>query len=557
VLTYGDVELLPDRRHVRVSDEPFKLGARAYKVLEVLANANGALVSKDEIMSRVWPDTVVEEANLYVQICAIRKMLGPRAERIGMVPGQGYCLTPDTSGFPRLSSVTTWSQTVAGDGNGHQSTARIVGRDDAIGDVLQALCNSSLVSLVGPGGVGKTTVAREIARRIERGTSGAVWFVELAKVSAPEFVTDAVADVIDNVPTRNASSLQRIVKRLRDRHALVILDNCEHVIEAAAQLASTLLASAPLCRMLVTSREPLRLQGEVVRRLPPLDLPCASDTNAEVAKSSAVQLFLDRARSTGGCFAAEEDSIPLAGAICRRLDGLPLAIELAAARAAALGIREFLEYLDDCLLTLNGGYRTALPQHQTLRAAFEWSYKLLSETQQRVFRRLSVFPSSFDVKGAMWMTTDDGEDSMEMMDVVCELLDKSLLVSEVKDGCMRYRLFESGRAFAHQKLVDNGEERAAQQRFVQYVCGQLRHSRSISRGIESIAPGGFDPIHDNLRAALHLVSSGSIDASTAAEFTELASPFVTRRGLAPGIMRGGALNRWGRSNESCLRPGVP
>ncbi|MFM0504238.1 winged helix-turn-helix domain-containing protein [Paraburkholderia caffeinilytica] len=472
MLTYGDVELLPDRRHVRVSDEPFKLGSRAYKLLEVLADANGALVSKDEIMSRVWPDTVVEEANLYVQICAIRKMLGPRADRLGVVPGQGYCLAPESSSQRVLSSVTALSQAATGAPPQSLCTARIFGRDGAVDELMHALSESSLVSVVGPGGVGKTTVAREVARRVESSNAGEVWFVELAKVNVPEFLSATVADVIDNVSIRSGSPLQRIVKRLRDTHAIVVLDNCEHIIEAAAQLAQTILTLAPMCRVMATSREPLRLPGEVVHRLQPLDLPRPTDTNAEVIKSSAVQLFLDRSGSMGGRFASEESSIPIAGAICRRLDGLPLAIELAATRAATLGIREFLEYLDDCLLTLNGGYRTALPQHQTLKAAFEWSYTLLSNSQQRVFRRLSIFPALFDVKAAIRIATEDEQDSTEIMGAVCALLDKSLLVSEMKNGYMRYRLLETGRVYARQKLVDNGEEGAVQQKFVEYVCGQ-------------------------------------------------------------------------------------
>jgi predicted ATPase/DNA-binding winged helix-turn-helix (wHTH) protein len=535
VFTCDDVEILPDQQRVLVSNKPFKLGSRAYEVLEVLADAHGQLVSKDEIMRRVWPDTVVEENNLHVHVSAIRKMLGPKASLLMVVPGRGYRLALEFRRRDDPSAAKTLSMPNTARSGLPLPKSHVFGRDAAIQEVALACGGASLVSLVGPGGIGKTTLAIEAARRLVNDIPDGIWFVELSKVIAPQFVAAAVADLLDPATTSGEPPLQRLLARLRGKCALVVLDNCEHVIEASAELAQAILIGAPMSRVMVTSREPLRLRGEVIYRVQPLDVPLQEESNTEVVKRSAVQLFLARARSIDRQFAADECSISLAGIICRRLDGLPLAIELAASRAATLGVRELVANLGDRFLILNGGYRTALPQHQTLRATFDWSYDLLSAKQQTVFRRLGIFPSTFGLDAATTVSTENGLDSADVLDAVCSLSEKSLLLSEFQGGSVQYRLLETSRAYALQKLADNGEQSATEQRFVSYVCRHMQHTMSTAADSDQTMFDELKTRLDDVRAALHLALSEDGDASLGAEFITIAAPFFFKLALCAEV----------------------
>lgn len=554
MFTYDDVvELLPDERRVLVSNKPFKLGSRAYDVLEVLADAHGQLVSKDEIMRRVWPHTVVLDNNLYVHISAIRKMLGRQSNLLVAVPGRGYRLAAelrrrDGPLATKLSAMSSMmSPTLP------SPTWHVFGRDSAIQEVALACSGASLVSLVGPGGIGKTTLAIEVVRRLENDFPDGIWFVELSTVIAPQFVAAAAADHLDPAATSGETPLQRLLSRLNGKRALVVLDNCEHVIEASAELVRAILTWTPMSRVMVTSREPLGVPGEVVYRVQPLDVPHQDESNAEVVKRSAVQLFLDRARSIDRQFGAGECSISLTGTICRHLDGLPLAIELAASCAAALGIREFVANLEDRFLILNGGHRTALPQHQTLRATFDWSYDLLSPTQQGVFRRLGVFPSTFDLDAATLVTAEKGLDSVDVLDAVHALSEKSLLRTEFQAGSVRYRLLESSRAYARRKLADNGEQVAVEQRFVRYVCSYLRRTLSTAKFFDESMLNQFRTRLDDVRAALHLAFSEGSDLFVGADLITMTAPFFSSLGLRTEVKQ----HTWAYQNVTETMEGAP
>ncbi|WP_147394066.1 hypothetical protein [Paraburkholderia sp. BL23I1N1] len=298
--------------------------------------------------------------------------------------------------------------------------------------------------------------------------------------------------------------MQRLLARLSGKRALVVLDNCEHIIEAAAELAQAILTWVPLSRVMATSREPLKLPGEVIYSVQSLDVPLLEEAHAEVVNRSAVQLFLDRARAIDRHFASDACSISLAGIICRRLDGMPLAIELAASRAATYGLKELVANLGDRFQILNGGYRTALPQHQTLRATFDWSYNLLSTTQQTVLRRLGVFPATFDLDAATTVITERDLDSVDVLDAVRALSEKSLLLAEFQNGSVQYRLLETSRAYALRKLADNGEQSAAERRFVSYVCRHLRRTIRTRADSDQTAFDEFRLQLGDVRAALHL-----------------------------------------------------
>jgi predicted ATPase/DNA-binding winged helix-turn-helix (wHTH) protein len=534
VLTTGDLEILPDQRRVLVSNKSFNLGSRAYDMLEMLADARGELVSKEEIIRRVWPDTIVVENNLHVQISAIRKMLGTRSDLLVSVPGRGYRLAMDV---PRRqhSEVSTGFMTSRVRSAIPASKLRVYGRDLAIEDVASLCRNASLVSLVGPGGIGKTTLAVEAARRLMSSFSEGIWFVELSRVTAAQHVAAAAADVLDGGAKGEESPLQRLATCLSGKNALVVLDNCEHVIEAAAELARGILSWAPTSRVMVTSREPLRLPGEVVYRVQPLAVPLQDESNTEALKKGAMQLFLNHARSIDRQFAFDEQCISLASTICRRLDGMPLAIELAASRAVTLGIRALADHLDDRFMILTGGYRTALPQHQTLMATFDWSYGLLSAKEQAVLRRLGVFPSAFDLAAATAVGSEGGLGPADVLEAVCALAEKSLLMTEFHSGSVRYRLLETSRAYALRKLADNGEKRRAEQSFLCHVCGRLRAATLALSDPDQAACDDFRTQLDDVRAALHLAFSAHGNTALGTELITMASAFLIELGLCAEV----------------------
>jgi predicted ATPase len=292
-----------------------------------------------------------------------------------------------------------------------------------------------------------------------------------------------------------------------------------------------------MSRIMVTSREPLKVPGEVVYRVRPLEVPLQDESNTEAVKKSAVQLFLNHARSINRQFASDEPSISLASTICRRLDGLPLAIELAASRAATLGIRELADNLDDRFMILTGGYRTALPQHQTLMATFDWSYGLLSAKEQMVLRKLGVFPSTFDLVAAIAVSSEGEVGPVDVLEAVCALAEKSLLMTEFHSGSVSYRLLETSRAYALRKLADNGEERRAEQSFLCYVCARLRATTIALSDPDQTACNEFRTQLDDVRAALHLAFSEKGNTALGAELIAMASPFFIELGLCAEVQK--------------------
>ncbi|ANB76477.1 hypothetical protein AYM40_30150 [Paraburkholderia phytofirmans OLGA172] len=526
-----DVEILQDERRVLVGKKPVKLGSRAFDILELLATAGGELVSKHEIMRRVWPQTVVEENNLHVHICAIRRMLGASSHLLIAVPGRGYRLALGQSSSSSEDAGVSVHRPPANT-NIPLASSLLYGRGAAIAEVVEASERASLVSLVGPGGIGKTRLAIEAGRQVTGRFANGVWVVELSRVTASQYVACAVADVLDPDGASDCSPLERVVASLLDKQTLLVLDNCEHVIQAATDVVAAILAAVPGCKVIVTSREPLKIPGEHVYRVAALEVPLREQDCLDASEKSAVQLFLGRARSVDGEFASDEGSIALAAVICRRLDGMPLAIELAASRAATLGIRELAASLDDRFHILTGGYRTALPQHQTLRATFDWSYDLLSDQQRTVLRRVSVFPSLFEIDGAIAIAAGEGCSRDDVVDAICALSEKSLLVAETQLGAVQYRLLETCRAYALQRLADNGEHPEIEHRFLSFVnakvyCALGNLSVECDRG----ALENFRLRLDDVRAAFHLIESSRADRRVAAELVIAATPFFFGLGL--------------------------
>lgn len=540
--TIGDIEILTDQRRVLVSSKPFNLGSRAFDLLELLASANGALVTKDQIMRHIWPDTIVVENNVHVQISAIRKLLARQSNRLVVVPGRGYRLTVD-SVAPRpvstgaVADTGTHPVSAVGHSNLPLAGAPIFGRDQAIRDVVNLCGESVLVNLVGAGGIGKTTLAVEAAHRLSASFTDGVWMVELSRVTAPQFVAGAIAGALGCQAASGGTALQRVLASLQGKRALIVLDNCEHLIHAAADAAYAILSSAPSCAIMATSREPLRVPGEIVYKVPALDVPLTTEgSEQDAAQTSAVQMFLSRARAIDRRFGDGPESIALAGEICGRLDGIPLAIELAASRAATLGIQELAENLDDRFNLLTCGYRTAIPQHQTLRATFDWSYSLLSANEQKVLRRLGVFPAEFGLEAAISVVCAEDINEADLVDAICALSEKSLLVAENSGEAMTYRLLETSRAYALQKLSDNGEVQTFEQRFIEFVRRRLQQTLRTARTYsDDEALTDFKSQLDDVRAALYLSFSSVRPRMQGSELLATAAPFFFALGLCAEV----------------------
>jgi len=467
-LRFGRFRFVPHSRELTADGHPVLIGNRALELLFVLIEARGELVTKDVLLSRVWPTTIVEENNLQFQISSLRKAFGKDRDLVRTVSGRGYRfvaeiepempgvrLETEKRGISQSGSVGGDPRPTYGSSNLPAPASDIVGRESHLSDVTALVAANRLVTLVGAGGIGKTRLAIELAHRLEL-RFDSVWVAELGSVSDPEMVQSAVAAALGL--GAGPISPAAFSAFLGSRRLLLVLDNCEHVIDAAAGLAESLLHANASLQVIATSREPLRAEGEWVYRVPSLDVPPEGEDDLEaVLQHSAARLFLERTR------AAEPDILLGAGVaaattkICRRLDGIPLAIELAAARAAALGVEGLAARVDDRLGLLTEGRRTAPARHQTLRATLDWSYELLTESERVVMRRLSAFGGDFTADTASRSVAFGDVGSAQVVQSLTSLVAKSLVAADVADGTPRYRLLETMRAYAAEKLAESGE----------------------------------------------------------------------------------------------------
>ena len=468
---FGAFTLLPTQRLLLDGEAPVRVGGRALDLLIVLVEAAGKVVGRDELMAGVWKKVVVDEGSLRVHVAALRRALGDDGDArryIVNVPGRGYSFVGNVSPVASAGLTEAWSKRVEGLSFLPPLLVNVVGRDDAIRDVGRIVAEHRLVSVVGAGGVGKTTVALAAGAQLAPRYRDGARFVDLAPLTDARQLANVWAHAVD--PSQPVSDERDLGALLADRQLLIVLDNCEHVVQAAATVVEVVLAAAPGVHVLATSREPLRATGEWVIRLPSLELPPASGllTAQQASAFAAVQLFTRRVAANGAGFAFTDEDVPYVTEICWRLDGIPLALELAAGRVAQLGLRGLSERLEDRFALLTKGLRTALPRQQTLRAALDWSYELLSEQQRAVLRRLSIFAGPFSFDSAVAVCEDDVlADPCDSLD---ELMLKSLLTVDTAGDMTRYRLLETTRAYALEKLNDAGELVAASRRHAHHVC---------------------------------------------------------------------------------------
>ncbi|NPT53738.1 winged helix-turn-helix domain-containing protein [Paraburkholderia elongata] len=508
----GPLQVDVERREVFLDGQPVRFGSRAFDILAVLIAANGGLVSKNEILKQVWPDAIVEENNLQVHMSALRKVLGESRGLIQTVSGRGYRLVQRASSAAAFSNANDddkLDDVMQGGSVPHNlpvNLSALIGRDQALDDVSLALASARHVTLVGSGGIGKTRLAVEVARGSLARFPDGVYLVALASTSDASSVLAAFAASIGVNPASGPLTLARISKEFRERSVLFVLDNCEHVLGHAAELAETLLGAGPAVRVLATSREALRIVDEHLYWVASLQVPAQDEQSQNVLQCSAVELFLSRARAIDARFSFDETSIHLTGMVCRRLDGIPLAIELAAARAAILGIATLASHLDDRFDMLTGGNRTALPRHQTLKATLDWSHAMLDDAERTTLRRLGIFVSSFTMDAAIAVVSDGALRELEVIAAVSGLVEKSLVVRCMECGRASYRLLETTRAYAMQKLEDNGEQRVVMLNHARYFAGVLeREALSRADPVSAFADGWHQQMRvllDDLRMAL-------------------------------------------------------
>ncbi|WP_338585966.1 winged helix-turn-helix domain-containing protein [Pseudomonas sp. MAG733B] len=466
VLRFGPYAFHLNQRLVLEGDQPLRLGGRALDILQVLVEHAGSVVSKEELIAQVWPRSVVEEINLRVHIAALR-----RAFRDGQnghcyivnIPQRGYSFVAPVQQASELTPISLENLHKPQ----HNLPARltpVTGRDAVVGSLVRQLPVRRFMTLVGPCGIGKTTVALRVGELLLQHYREGVWLVDLATIDDP-------AQLVDHLTRTLGLNVGTTLEALGQWHALLILDNCEHLLERCRTLIEALLASAPRLSILVTSREQLLASGETLLPLPPLVVPPVSALRSieEFMGYSAVQLFVSRARARQQGFALREQDLKAVREICRRLDGLPLAIELAAAQIDALALVGLQAQLDNCFQLLTQGRRTAVPRHQTLKAALDWSYERLSPAEQTVLQRLAVFKSAFTLDAAMGVVSCATLLPANLNGVMDSLVLKSLLSLEQGNGVSRFRFLNTTRSYALEKLEHSGALRSVEMRYAGYI----------------------------------------------------------------------------------------
>jgi predicted ATPase/DNA-binding winged helix-turn-helix (wHTH) protein len=512
---FGRHCLISERRSLRVDDQELTIAGKAFDVLVTLIERRDRVVLKDELLELVWPGRVVEENNLTVHIAHLRKILGSGV--IATFSGRGYrfiapvkemMIPPTSVAIRERASVLT---------NLPARAAALIGREAELAQVASLLETHRIVTLTGAGGIGKTRLALEVARQASMGHTGGAWLAELGSLARGDLAPSAIASALHLDIAGRAEPLDGLIWALQSRGILLILDNCEHLIAPVAGIVEALIRGCPDLVILATSREPLRVEGEAQYRLEPLTVPSGDALDqTEALRYSAVQLFVTRVKAALPGFDLDEDSLRRTVAICRRLDGIPLAIELAAGSTAALGLSEVAARLDDRFAVLTHGRRT-LERHRTLRAALDWSYDLLDPLDQAVFRRLSVFSGAFGLEAAVRVASSEQVTSSQVLGSIANLVAKSLVSAEMDSAETRYRLLETMRAYAVEKLVLACDRDETAQRHAEYHRDLFDHAARAWRSNSLSTWLAADPRRlDDIHAAIDWSVASNRDVSVAA-----------------------------------------
>jgi predicted ATPase/DNA-binding winged helix-turn-helix (wHTH) protein len=507
VLSFGPFELSIDSRRLTNGTQTVPLGARAMDILISLVEQPSTVVGKRDLIERVWPNQRADEVSLRVHISALRKALAqgdPSRRYIANVPGRGYSfivpIATSTLHAPELEPArSAWLPI---------RLERMVGRTQTVATIKAKLAEQKFVTIVGPGGIGKTTVAVAVAHEMRAVFDGEVRFVDFGPIGDASLVVPAVASAF-GLAIQTADMLPLLIDRLAGAPKLLVLDSCEHLIDGASALAEKLFEHVPTLHLLATSREALRVEGENVHELAALACPPQDQAilASDALKYPAVQLLVDRVKALQRQFDLHDMDAPVAAGICRRLDGIALAIELAAGRVDIYGLDKTASLLDGHLNLSWAGRRTAMPRHQTLNATLEWSYDLLDKEQRQVLNRLSTFSGGFTFEAAIAVVADDVVDEAKVADCLWELRSKSMIAVYAQN--VRLRLLDTTRAFAAQRLAEAGEQGFFRRRHALYFSDLFRQGASMD---VSGWPKALAVEVGNLRAAMNWAFSGEGDA---------------------------------------------
>ena len=530
-VSFGPFRLHVRQRRLEKNGIAVPLGARAFDILVALIERAGTVVSKSDLMARAWPHTTVDDSALRVQVVALRKVLGEGdagARYLTTVSGQGYCFVARILRRDEAAPSTPDRDHIVATSNLPARPPQLIGRDHAVQDIADQLTRGRFVTVVGPGGIGKTTVAISVAHALLPQFDGAVHFLDLGTLREADQVASLIAATL-GLGGQAGNPADRLVSFARDKRLLLVLDCCEHVIETSAAIAERLYKEAAQVHVLATSRESLRVEGEHVYRLPPLASP-PDETNitaTEALAFPAVQLFVERANASSGQFELDDAEAPLVAELCRRLDGIALAIELAAGRVGAYGIKHTIELLSDQFRLLWKGRRTAPPRHQTLRATLDWSYNLLSEPERTTLRRLSVLVGNFTLDAARAIASAEDSDDAQTIASVANLVAKSILTVSATGPFAQYRLLDTMRGYAREKLSASADANATAARHARHFLRLLETSDEAERG----EPGGIASQLGNISAALAWCFSAQGGRTTGVALAAAAMPLFLEMSL--------------------------
>jgi len=526
--SFGEFRVLANRRQLLRSGLPVPLSSRAFDILLVFLRSPGEIIAKNELMERAWPSLHVDETNLRVQISGLRKALGEdgaTARYIENIPGRGYSfvapvnVAAQSNGKPSSGTVPVPRE---------PKTARhVVGRQEVVAKLGARLGETRLLTVVGPGGIGKTTVALEIAAVVRAQYPDGVTFVDLTPLNDGNLVHDAVVAALDAGHGERGLTLDAI---LQDRTVLIVLDNCEHVIDAVAEFVEQTQRSHAGVTILCTSREPLRAEGEWVHRLATLAFPLGNTalTAAQALDYSAIRLFVDRAAYKLGGYTLTDAHAPLVARICGKLDGIPLAIELAVGHLDSVSVRGLLSSLDEGFGVLSGGRRTSLSRHQKMWAALDWSFGLLSETEATIFKALTTFSGGFTFASA-YDVIGDAVPENSFADGLSNLVAKSLVVADTGQDPVRYRLFEVTRAYGRERLEHSGQGEEFAERHAAHFLAMFE----VEDGSHGVRPatelmGVCRKEVANVRAAIDWAFKSQAHVNIAVALTIAAVPLWTQ-----------------------------
>ena len=476
-LRFGPFELSIGERVLRRDGRALPLGDRALDILAYLADRPGEVIAKQELMDHVWSDVTVEEGSLRVHVAAIRKALGDGQignRYIANIKGRGYSFVGTV--VPLAGGTENRNAKFPPQGRLPVRPIMMIGRETVVSEVSDKLRNERFVTLLGPGGIGKTTIALAVARAAAEEFAGKVHFVDLESLADPRHVAAAVATSLGLALKSKDPSLE-LVELVRLQKLLIILDSCEHVIETVALLAEQLYQESAQIHLLTTSRELLKVGGEHCCRVLPLDFPPdgSEQTANAVLRYASVQLLARCVAARAGSFVLTDEEAPLVAEMCRKLDGIPLAIELAAGQVAALGLKDTVARLQ--LLKL--AHRSAVARHRTLKATLDWSYNLLTDGERIVLRRIAPFAGHFTLEGARHVAGELDIATGEIVDAVAGLVEKSLLATRIDETQTQYRLLDTTRAFALEKLEEHAEVDVVLRRHAEYVAGHPESQRVV------------------------------------------------------------------------------